>query len=64
MKATSAGIVVCGLFFASLVVGCGESTNIPLAKVPPVTPTAPEKVAPFPKNAVHSPAVLPGSEQK
>jgi len=44
--------------------GCGESTDVPLAKVPPVAPsTAAPKPTPAPKGAPRSPDVLPGSSQ-
>ncbi len=68
MKAKSTWIGICGLAFAvSLVAGCGDGTDVTLAKVPPGTPapSVPQKPSlRIPKNAVHSPEVLPGSEQK
>lgn len=45
-------------------VGCGDGTDVSLAKVPPVAPETQQPAKPFPKRATHSPAVLPGSEQK
>ncbi len=39
--------------------GCGESTNVTLAKVPPVA-SGPEGPKPAPKGKNGSPAVLPG----
>ena len=68
MKAIKAGMGICGLALSlTLAVGCGDATDVSLAKVPPVTPGAPEtpKQPPrMPKNAVKSPDVLPGAAQK
>ncbi len=54
----------CAFLVATTFVGCGSSTDVKLADVPPVTQEPPKQTKAFPKKATHSPAVLPGSEGK
>ena len=63
MRSRSFGMISLGAVWAmTLLVGCGDGTDVAVAKVPPVTPEPAKPTKAFPRKASHSPAILPGSE--